>query len=77
MQLQKILGLKAWIRIECCRHVTEYLHDMIRHIFPAEGAAVSILSKDLVATQKNVGWNGQPARALDGNLNGQWNAGCV
>ena len=35
---------------------------------------VNILSSDLVATQNNVGWNGQPARALDGNSNGQWSA---
>ena len=41
------------------------------------GEKINILSNDLVATQNNVGWNGQPARALDGNTNGQWSSGCV
>ena len=41
------------------------------------GEKVNILSSDLVATQNNVGWNGQPARGIDGNSNGQWSAGYV
>ena len=40
-------------------------------------AEVNILTKDLVATQNSVGWGGVPARALDGNTNGQWKAGLV
>ena len=38
---------------------------------------VNILSKNLVATQNTVGWNGQPARAIDGNTDGQWRSGYV
>ena len=45
----------------------------------ASGVAekVNILSSELVATQNNVGWNGQPARALDGNTDGQWRTSYV
>ena len=44
---------------------------------PASATQVNILSSGLVATQNNVGWNGQPARALDGNTDGQWRSGYV
>ena len=66
------------------RHAVVYFTYTIStscEIFSAKASAVgekiNILSNDLVATQNNVGWNGQPARALDGNTNGQWSSGCV
>ena len=36
---------------------------------------LNILRSDLTVTQNNVGWGGVPARALDGDSNGQWRAG--
>ncbi|XP_063693608.1 uncharacterized protein LOC134825361 [Bolinopsis microptera] len=36
---------------------------------------LSLLSENLVATQKSIGWDGEPTRAIDGNRSGEWSDG--